>query len=122
MPFLDPTGGFAIANQLTGKFIQGHTFHIQTVTHDGVVKNRSFDDCDIHGPAILHPIGIGQIVGCGFDGPKESLLIASQYISEGAIRLDNCNFRNCRFHKISLLGSQQQLDKWAEGFRSDYPS
>ncbi len=40
MPFLDPSGGFASADQLTGKFIQGQTFHIYSIQHDGVIRGR----------------------------------------------------------------------------------
>ncbi|MCS6328386.1 MAG: hypothetical protein H8K06_15040 [Nitrospira sp.] len=54
MPFLDPTGGLrSEKSALTGKYIQGHSFNILDVSHNGKVFNRHFEDCDIYGPAVL---------------------------------------------------------------------
>jgi hypothetical protein len=75
MPFLDPSGGFATSDQLTGKMICGQSFHISAVQYDGVVRGRHFEDCEIFGPAVLTTTGIGHMVDCGFDGTSDSVFI-----------------------------------------------
>jgi hypothetical protein len=116
-PFLDPTGGFSSATQLTGKFIQGQSFHLSMVAYNGKITNRNFDDCDIYGPAIIYLTGTSMVTDCGFDGVPENILIVTKYVPLGAIWMENTVIRDCRFHRISIVGSQEVIDKIKrEGF------
>ena len=57
MPFLDPSGGMASELELMSNHVQGKTFRLVDAAHNGVIKDRTFDDCVIHGPAILASCG-----------------------------------------------------------------
>src|ERR1035437_2544030 len=47
---------FAAALELTGPYILRHTFHIwDIISPDGGIADRTFEDCDIYGPAIIVP-------------------------------------------------------------------
>ena len=115
-PFLDPTGAFATADQLTGKFIAGHSFRITEIVHDSLISNRTFDDCDIYGPAVIALSGVGQVAACSFDAPPEQLVITvTQEKAVGAIKVVDCNFKNCRFHNVSFIGTQELFEKISAG-------
>jgi hypothetical protein len=116
VPFLDPSGGLATSQYLTSRFLQGQSFALSMVAHEGVIKNRTFDDCDIYGPAVIFMGGVGQTVGCTFDGLPEYTLIPSKTLPNGAIVAKDCNFKNCRFYKISIVAPQEIIDKMRSGF------
>ena len=102
LPFLDPSGGLATSQQLTGKYIQGQSFSISTIAYEGIVRNRTFDDCDIYGPAVIHMVGVGQVVGCAWVGKRENTLIATTSLPLGAIIFENCNFIFWMFFLLKL--------------------
>jgi len=119
VPFLDPTGGFSTAEQLTGKFITGQSFNISSIVHDGIIKNRTFDDCDIYGPAVLAPDGVGIMHKCTFYGEAESVfIVVAQQMVLGPIHLLDCNFKNCRFYKVGFIGNQKNVDEWLKGAKN----
>lgn len=118
IPFLDTTGGFANAQQLTGRFIQDQSFPISMVAHDGLIRGRTFDDCDIYGPAVIHisGAGVGQLVSCTISGSAQNSLVVTQALPIGAIVTLDCNFMNCRFYKISFVGTKEQIAHFRAGF------
>ena len=124
MPFLDPSGGFATAEQLTGKFIQGQTFNISLLAHEGLISERSFDDCDIYGPAILFLSGVGNISESTFAGNQDNLYVTVENtIPAGAIHAKGCSFKRCRFHRISIASSKEGIKKFKPGITADpHPS
>jgi hypothetical protein len=112
-PFLDPTGGFSTADQLTSNFIYGQSFHISLIAHGGIIRSRTFDDCDIYGPAILAMTGVAQIHKCTFNAVPEQVFIAvTQETVVGPILLIDCSFRDCRFYDIGIIGNEQLINKW----------
>lgn len=119
MPFLDPTGGMrSDKSALSGKYINGHSFNILDVVHDGKIENRHFEDCDIYGPAVLFVDGIGHLVDLTFDKPKEGVFIAiNQPYALGPIHVLNCTFKNIRLHRIGLIGTEQDRIKFMAAWK-----
>lgn len=120
MPFLDPIGGMrSEARELTGRYISGHTFNITDVVHNARIIGRHFEDCDIYGPAVLAPTGIGHFVECSFYGPLDAIfLVINQKMTLGPIQLDGCTFKRCRFHGIGFVGSQTEKEMFVKGANS----
>ena len=113
-PFLDPTGGFSTAEQLTGKFISGQTFNISLITHNGKIEGRTFEDCIIHGPAVLVISGVGHLHECMFDGPASFITTDAETVI-GPIHILDTSFRKCRFVNVGFLGTKEIIDKFRQG-------
>lgn len=124
MPFLDPSGAFAPPRQLTGRYISGQAFRIPdlvaALSNSMQISDRTFEDCEIHGPAVLFPDGATQYLWCGFDAPPDTLVIrANQQRVLGVIRVLDCTFRKCRFYNVGFIGNEDLLRKMQEGLGAD---
>ncbi len=111
-PFLDFTEGFSRAEQLTGKYISGQTFNLSAIVHDGAIKDKTFNDCDIYGPAVIFIEGVFTFHECTFDGKPEEIFIGvDQKSIVGPIHVLNGAFRKCRLHKIGIIGNKEDTQK-----------
>lgn len=88
--------------------LRSRTFRIYDIPRDqdAIIRGRSFEDCTIYGPAVLAPIGERSEFR---DSTWESSLDATLWeIPEGkrvgAIGIDGCAFRRCRFINVGLAG------------------
>jgi len=66
--------------ELTGKYISGQTFAISDLAYRSAIIGRHFEDCHIHGPAVLAVVGIGHLADCRIDGTPESLFITMNHL------------------------------------------
>lgn len=85
---------------------------------DAVIKNRIFEECYIVGPAVLVPMNTGDLTGHVFVGddqrweegghafwaPTADLLKLT-----GIVGLEDCLFRNCRYRRVGVLMSEEEL-------------
>lgn len=75
-----------------------------TVNED-IIRDVTFENCQLIGPAILAPLGATSIMHCGFDGDADALIwsIPSDRTAViGAIGAEDCTFSGCRFTRIGL--------------------
>lgn len=109
--------GFAIPDQLIGEHLEGLDIRIVDLAReDLIIKNRTFVNCRIYGPAVLLPKGC-FIIHCGFEGPSSKSLenkintffipAPKTDILQGVISMEYVTFRDCEFYKIAFLGSDQ---------------
>lgn len=120
-PFLDPTGGITPPQQLSGKYINGHSFHIYEIAKESKILDKTFEDCDIFGPAVIHPAGAGQISDCSFEGSIDMTFIkTTQNRLVGIILAQNCIFKKCRFHNIAIIGNPESVDIWSNGVSGEH--
>lgn len=81
------------------------------VLEDIYIRDRTFINCRIYGPAIITPIAPNDFnstfSGCSIqaDDPDEWLWPASEERSSfmGIIGLEGCFFENCDFHRVGIL-------------------
>lgn len=115
LPFIDPAGGImANPKELTGKFISGQTFKISDLAYNGRISGRHFENCVVHGPAVLMMSGIGHVIDCKFHGEADEFFITTQQDRfVGPIELNDCTFKNCEFPGIGLIGPKEAKAKFA---------
>jgi hypothetical protein len=119
LPFIDPAGGIrAGPKELTDKHISGKTVWITDFAVDGLLLDRSFDDCHILGPAVLYVpwnslIGYnaiwwppGRDISCIF------VTVDDLAYRQGVILGTNCIFRKCDFRNISFLVRKEDREKF----------
>ena len=73
-----------------------------------IIKDKTFEDCDIHGPAVAAILSGTDFIDCTFaEGGNHSSLIWTPEPSRnsyvGAIGLEECIFRRCNFRNVGLL-------------------
>lgn len=106
----------ALPEDLARTHIIHLSFRIGDMARDElIIRNRTFEDCTIYGPAVLLPLGGGQILqDCSFlaNAPEEMFLdIGTQPRTIiGAIGLEGCVFRRCRLVKIGFAGPPSLLE------------
>jgi hypothetical protein len=110
----------ATAEESAQRYIRGRTLRIAELARDDlIIRSRTFEDCDIYGPAVLIAVGTGIMQECGFEGDAETVfweIPAERVRIAGAIALEDCVFRRCRFSKIGLAGTREFIKKAREGF------
>ena len=83
-----------------------------------IIARKEFRNCLILGPAIVVPLGETSFVNCAFDSPPEVLFWEVPREKEmvvGAIGLQDCAFRECRFQAIGMAGPRELLDMLRSG-------
>jgi hypothetical protein len=98
-----------------GSYLRGLSIRISDLAReDIVIRDRTFEDCYIYGPAILVPHGMGMFHECGFEGDTSSLFItiAEERSVIGVIALENCIFRRCHFRKIGFIVTPDIHERW----------
>lgn len=118
LPFVDPTFSVrAEPKELTGRYIVGQHFQFADIALDGSVRNRTFEDCVIYGPAVLGLQGVGMMHECIFEQPIDALLIrVNQPRMRGVIPVEHCTFRRCTFRAIGFVGTPEII----KGFEADF--
>lgn len=80
-------------------------------TVNPVIDGHSFENCLIVGPAVLLAMDGTSIEGCDLGGDPIALfwLVDPDLRSKilGAIGIQNCSFRGCRFENIGLAGPEE---------------
>lgn len=95
---------------------------IELVDTDNVIRNRVIDDCTLFGPAVLMQTGHGP---CYFQedvvvGDEDTFfwtLAPNQEAVQGAIGIENCTFRKCRFSDMGMAGPMELVEQWKAAFR-----
>jgi len=110
LPFVDPAGGIrANSKELTGNYISNQSFNIADLAYNGLIEGRTFENCQIYGPAILMTGGVvGFMHECRFEGHPNALVIeTSNKVLIGIISIKNCTFRRCVLRQIGIIGGKK---------------
>jgi len=108
---------FATPDALTPSILQNMNIRISDLTREEqIIRNRTFDNCHIYGPAII--ITDNCIITPKADfteiDPNGIFIETTNKIVSGAIKLDTCVIKNCTFHKISFIGSSEGIRRLKE--------
>lgn len=105
---------FAVLDELAGPYLRGLSIRIiDIVPKDNVIRNRTFEDCHIYGPAILTFFGNTSVLFNKFDAPLDNIFITVSIRKlVGVIVLENCTLLRCQFHNIGLVGPSELKDKF----------
>ncbi|MDO8716919.1 MAG: hypothetical protein Q7J73_08985 [Dehalococcoidales bacterium] len=86
--------------------------------NDLTIKNKTFNNCDLYGPAVIAMLGDYVVVtGNTFDASIDTMFTVQdtdRWIS-GVIAFENVQFINCRFHKIGIIGSSTMKQQFLSG-------
>jgi hypothetical protein len=109
--------------ELEDRELRGKVFRIADLADArNVVRDRSFVDCDIYGPAVVlpNPETVSMLRSIFFAGVGlDSVFLRlepGQAVVDGVIRLENCTFERCRFIGVGITGSGEVLDLLRKGF------
>jgi len=81
-----------------------------------VLENLTFENCSIHGPAII-ALQRSTLNQCSFEGNEEGLLwdLGDRTFIIGAIALVNCTIVGCRFQGIGIAVPPGQREAMRQG-------
>jgi hypothetical protein len=83
---------------------------------NGTIEGRTFEDSYIYGPVVILAHEGTDISRCFFEGTMDDIFlpIASPTIGSqsGVILVKDCKFRACRFLRVSIIGSPEQVEAW----------
>ena len=93
----------------SSSYFKYETLHIfDLARRRTIIKGKTFEDCEIHGPAVVAPMGNTDFVDCTFaEAVDRNSLVWTPTEEErnyvGGIGLEDCIFRNCNLYRIGLL-------------------
>jgi hypothetical protein len=116
-----PTSALPSHAYITDTYIRGRVIYLMDLLAPGakpIISNRTIEDCEIRGPAMITLLGGVTLADNNFDGDINSLFIevAEKRIIIGAIGLQGCVFRGCRFIAIGIIGTREQIEQAKKGF------
>jgi hypothetical protein len=94
---------------------EGEVVRIALLAGDeGIVRNATFERCDIKGPAVVVPLRKTVIEHNRFDGGDAVLWEVPPERPEvvGAIGLEDCTFTGCHFMKVGIAGPPELIAKF----------
>ncbi|MGD1043318.1 MAG: hypothetical protein ABR913_09720 [Sedimentisphaerales bacterium] len=105
-----PKQTFAIPDALTAPTLQNMTIRLSDlVREDFIIRNRTFVNCHIYGPAIIS-LTQCTLINNVFTEAENIFIETTDKTVTGAIGLDNCIIKDCTFHKISFIGLHEQIE------------
>lgn len=106
---------------ITDTYIRGRAIRLIDLLAPGarpIISNRTIEDCEIRGPAMITLLDGVTLADNNFDGDINSpfLEVAEPRMIVGAIGLQDCVFRRCRFIAIGIIGTSEQIEQIKKGF------
>jgi hypothetical protein len=94
---------------------QNTTVFLPDLARTDVIITGTFENCEIHGPAIVGAVGPNEYIECtfGYDKSINDILweMPAGSYKIGAIGLQGCRFVRCRFKNIGFVGPRKDLEK-----------
>jgi hypothetical protein len=81
---------------------------------DGVIRDMSFERCDVKGPAVVVPTGKTVLEHNRILGNADALfwvIPPERPTVIGAIGLENCRFTGCEFTNVGFAGPPELIDR-----------
>lgn len=108
-------------NYIADAYIRGRIIYLMDLlapSSEPIISDRTIEDCEVRGPAMVGLLGNVIITDSGFEGDIDSLFveIADNRRIYGAIGLRRSTFRRCQFKAIGILGTKEQIQKLKQGF------
>lgn len=86
------------------------------VRQDAIVKNKTFYNCDLYGPAVFGAIGehnVYDVITMDINNPSEGFIVVETPITvTGVIGIDSCQFINCRLHGVAFMGNEEDYQQY----------
>lgn len=112
-------------DMVSSRHISNRNFRImELVDTDNVIRKRTIEDCTLFGPGVLVQTGHGPnyFIEGTLVGEEDSFfweLAPDQQAVQGAIGIENCTFRNCRFSEIGVAGPAHFVRQWKAAFHQE---
>jgi hypothetical protein len=92
--------------------LQSKTIRLVDLAREGVIiRGKTFENCDIYGPAVVYQVNC-TFTGLTMDaGPEDWATETTNKKVCGAVKLDTCVVKNCRFYTISFIGGRDELSR-----------
>ncbi len=127
-PFLDPLGESLSDTELHSRYIDGKVFKLTELAVDGEVCDRTFENCVIHGPAVVAPSDYTSQFDCEYvanDDPLQLYWVLDfqpdvtplSKLPQGALITRKCTFKKCRFVGIGWVTTKDDAEKKAASLR-----
>ncbi|HEX4144606.1 MAG TPA: hypothetical protein VHY91_13960 [Pirellulales bacterium] len=121
------TRSLASQSELSQPLIRDRLVLAYEIPRNGaVVANKTFESCDIAGPAVIMFGGRGgTIYDSSFETPPEDAAFweipdGRQHIV-GVIAFEECTFRKCRFSGIGIAGGREFIETMKQQIRDGGP-
>lgn len=110
--YVNKPSNFATINELIPSVLQHKNIRVVDLAmQDPIIRNRTFEDCQIYGPAVFLNERC-NMYDCDMDAGREAGFIkTSNAILWGVIKFQDCVFRRCSFYKIGFIGLPEDIDK-----------
>ena len=120
--YVNKEPNFATPDELTQSVLENRDIRIADLVRETArIRNKTFIDCHIYGPAVVHPLAepgatiIGNTIVVGPD-PESGFIVTTNTNAIGVIGLENCKLIRCTFHYISFIGRPEQITIIKKGF------
>lgn len=103
---------FATPDSLTSPVLRNMDIRISDlVREDFTIRNKTFENCRIYGPAIItltsgNVISHNKFMEVDIEG---TFIVTTNNAILNAIALEGCIITNCTLHKISFIGNSEQI-------------
>lgn len=109
---------FATPDELTQSVLRDRDIRLSDLTREDFrIRNKSFFNCHIYGPAIIYPHKDTVLIDLVFKGvtPEGGLIVTTNKQVSGAVSFERCVLKNCTLHRISFIGSEARIAKIKAG-------
>jgi len=108
---------------ISDPFIKGRSIYLLDLIAPGarpIIQNRTIEDCEIRGPAMIGFLGTMNLHDISWDGDEKSLFVEVEenHPLLGVIGLEDCTIRRCRFVSVGIIGVKQQIDQMKPAFNA----
>jgi hypothetical protein len=114
-------------DRVMGKTVFVSYIPVKTTRFEGIgpmvyeVSGKTFQDCDLVGPAIVYLQGKSLVEHCMLQHPSGSrlesfLLLVQDRYTFGAIPFNDCGMLNCNFINVGFAGDADDLETIKKGF------
>ena len=117
-----PPTQIAVSHQfIPDNYISGRIIHLLDLLAPGakpIISNRTVEDCEVRGPAmvVFMRTTLDNNSWAGDDLESLFVEVADERKIVGAIGLQGCVFRRCRFIAIGIIGTKEQIEEAKKGF------
>lgn len=102
------------------RYFRDRTIRISDLAgDDDILRDKTFEDCTIIGPAVIAPLGVGLLKDCTFEAHPDTFLIPIHTPRGvvGPIGLEGCVFRRCTFRRIGIVCFHDHCDEYRRQIR-----
>jgi hypothetical protein len=102
----------ATPDELTQSVLRDRDIRLSDLTREDFrIRNKTFINCHIYGPAIIYPTKQTVLYNLKFVEitTEGGLIITTNKSISGAVSFEGCVLQDCTLHKISFIGSKERI-------------